>query len=51
MLADLCVPLPLFTQQHSGKDAGDGEWGVCEHAPELSHVWEKVNFCHTPGSD
>lgn len=51
VLADPCVPLLLFTLQHPWKDAGDGERGACERAPKLSRVWEKVNFCHTPGSD
>lgn len=51
MLADPCIPLSLFTLQHPRKDAGAGDWGVCEDAPKLSHVWEKVNFYHTPGSN
>lgn len=51
MLVDPRIPLSLFAPQHPRKDAGDGEWGVCTYAPKLSRVWEKVNFCHTPGSD
>ena len=36
--ADPCLPLSLFTPQHPGKEARDGEWGMCKRAPKLSHV-------------